>query len=341
MFVLGSYITIDKYQNIKPHEVKIKKGVYSFVDEAIIKVPIRVEIPNAYGKESTIQATSTFFSEGMAVTINLGYNGQNEKEFKGFINRINATSPCGISCEGYSYQLKNKTYQQTFKNTTLIDILKYLVIGTDIILSNKIPDIPLVKFLMRNESGTEILNKLRKICKDAISFRFDDNILIAELFPLNPDTGTVKYQMGWNVIRSDDLQKADPINMDVEVNFIGEVKDGTKVQVQTKTRKYTKDNVIKTVGQAGTTGEKKVYITRDITDSNALTNLAGSTLNRLTFAGYTGKITAFLQPFCACGYKVILTDKRYPERSGNYIVDSIEVTYGMSGARRIVGLLQI
>ncbi len=341
MFVLGSSITIDEYQNIKPHEVKIKKGVYSFVDKALIKVPIRVGIPQRYGKEDTLQPASTFFKEGMAVTINLGYNGQNVKEFKGFINRINATSPCEISCEGYSYQLKNQTYQQTFKNTTLIAILKYLIIGTDIILSNKIPDIPIVKFLCRNESGTEILNKLIKTCVDAISFRFDDNILIAEVFPLNPDTGTLQYQMGWNVIRGDDLKKADPINMDVEVNIIGEVKDGTKVQVQTKTRKYTKDNVIKTVGQAGTTGEKKVYITHAITDPNALTMLSGSKLNRLTFAGYTGNITAFLQPFCACGYKVILTDKRYPERSGNYIVDSIEVTYGMSGARRIVGLLQI
>jgi hypothetical protein len=45
-----------------------------------------------------------------------------------------------------------------------------------------------------------------------------------------------------------------------------------------------------------------------------------------------------LQPYSEPGYTAALTDEKFPERSGNYLIDSIEVNYGMQGARRIVGI---
>ncbi|MBL0144937.1 MAG: hypothetical protein IPP48_03425 [Chitinophagaceae bacterium] len=58
----------------------------------------------------------------------------------------------------------------------------------------------------------------------------------------------------------------------------------------------------------------------------------------MSYDGYEGKITSFLQPFCQHGWKAGLTDKSFPERSGDYLITSVEVTYGMSGARRTVEL---
>ncbi len=107
------------------------------------------------------------------------------------------------------------------------------------------------------------------------------------------------------------------------MHYIGEKKDGTKVKVQAKGK---------------SAGEIKIIKTHAVNDKSSLSQMADAKLKSLSYDGYEGKITAFLQPLCEPGCKAIIDDKKYPERSGNYICESIEVTYGNSGARRIVGI---
>ena len=57
-----------------------------------------------------------------------------------------------------------------------------------------------------------------------------------------------------------------------------------------------------------------------------------------TASSTTGTLTAFLQPYCAPGWIVSLTDDRFPEHNGQYLVESTRVTFGTQGARRYVGL---
>ncbi len=85
-------------------------------------------------------------------------------------------------------------------------------------------------------------------------------------------------------------------------------------------------------------GDKKVIKSHSITDEATLKQMADAKMKWLSFDGYEGKITAFGIPYCEPGYRAILDDKKYLERSGNYLVESTEVTYGMSGFKRIVGI---
>ena len=62
---------------------------------------------------------------------------------------------------------------------------------------------------------------------------------------------------------------------------------------------------------------------------------AENKLSMYKYNGYSGKITAFLQPFAEHGYKAVLEDDRFPERSGNYMIESVQVQFGTQGARRI------
>jgi len=133
MFVLNSNITIGQYKNVKPHGVKITKSVFSFVNKCVIKVPITARIKQGNGEVVTQSAdTAKLFKEGDAVYVELGYNNKLIKEFKGFVSRVNFTTPVEIECEGYSYLLKQKTFVKSFKNTTLRKLLEYLVAGTEI-----------------------------------------------------------------------------------------------------------------------------------------------------------------------------------------------------------------
>jgi hypothetical protein len=338
MFVLGSDITIGKFKRVKPHSVKIEKSMFSYVDKAMITLPITSRIKQAGVVVSETVETAKQFGEGDKVTVLLGYNGKLRNEFEGFISRVNFTTPLEVQCEGYSYQLKIKTYLKTFKQVQLLDVLKYLVAGTDIRLDEKlIPGFKIEKMVLQNHSGTEALEMIKKISGNTIRLFFTGNLLYAGLQYLKPKAD-VKYRLGWNVIKDGNLKQRQAKNQDVEVHYIGEKKDGTKVRVKVGNHTSTKDQVIKTNAIAGATGETKIIKTHAVVDESSLKQMADAKLKQLKYDGYEGKITAFGIPYCEAGYRGVIEDQKYPERSGNYIVESTEVNYTTGGFRRIVGI---
>jgi hypothetical protein len=346
MFVLNSDITIGQFKRVKPVDVRITKSIFDFVDKAIIRLPITSRIVRAGEVITESVETAKQFEEGELVQIKLGYNGSLKNEFSGFISRVNFTTPLEVECEGYSYQLRKKTYNKTFIKAELLDILKYLVAGTDIVLDEKqIPRFLIEKLKISEHSGIEVLEKIKECSHHTIHIFFTGNILYAGLLGLDyknlkyfPEKSNVTYRLGWNVIKDNNLKLRQAKNADVTVRFIGEKKDGTKETVIINGKTFTKDNVKKTTASAGITGETKVIRTHAVTDKVSLGKMAEAKMLKLSYDGYEGMITTFLQPYCEPGFRVTLEDKKYTERSGRYLVESIEVTYGVNGARRRVGI---
>ena len=219
MFLLTSSITIGDYENVKVHEAVIRTAVRNFINEASLKIPIRARVITPDDLTAKVLKTSTIFKEGMKVKIDLGYNSQNVNEFTGFIARVNFKSPIELVCEGYSYQLRKMTYPAiTFTNSTVKEILQFLIKGTDIVLADVIEHIPIPKLPISGQSGVEVLRKMSDLLNNTVLFRFKNNVLSVDFFPLKEESGLVNYYVGWNVIRSDDLKKREAQNQDVEVN---------------------------------------------------------------------------------------------------------------------------
>ena len=338
MFALRSNITIGQFVGVKPHSVKVSKSIHQYCDRAVITVPITARIVRAGVVITQSAETAKTITEGMKVSIKLGYNNTYNDEFEGFVARVNFTTPCEIECEGYSYQLRKQTYLKTFKNTTLLAVLQFLVIGTDIVVDiNNIPNFPIDKIIFGNDSGTECLEKIIKLSDHNIKIYFTKNVIFAGLVGL-PVKATTKYQLGWNVIKDGQLKQRLAANQDVTVHYINEQKDGTKTMVTSGNKSKLVSNVITTTGSAGETGEVKVKKTRFTSNTGALQMLASSELQKLSYDGYEGKITAFLLPYCEPGYESAIDDQKYVERSGNYFTEATEVTYNKGGARRIVDI---
>src|SRR5258708_2160207 len=205
-FILTSNIIIGQYAKVKVHDLKIKKSIHKFVNEATIQVPTlyRLKLNGAFVSNTVVKA-SDLFQEGDPVTISLGYNDKNVREFIGFIHRVNFKTPLEIECEGYSYQLRKKSYLKSWQNTTVLAMLQYMVQGTDITLSSQIPNIPVAKWHMRNQTGVEILDEFRT--KLLLTIYFREKELYAGLTYTDTVGGSsVKYQLGWNTIRDDQLK---------------------------------------------------------------------------------------------------------------------------------------
>jgi len=344
MFALCSDITIGQFK-MKPHDVKVNKSIYEYADKAVIKLPLSARIKKYDTLSSVYVLTAKQFEPGDKVIINLGFNGSLTNEFTGFVRRINLTTPLEVECEGYSYQLRMQQYEKTFINAQLLDVLKYLVLGTDIVLDTaNIPGFKIDRLIIsKGTNGCQVLEEIKKLSHNLIQFSFTGNILWGGLIFMNnknvmgnyPQKGIVKYQLGWNVIKDDNL-KVRESNGDLVTVIYGMKTDGTKQMVETNGTVHKVR--AKQVTTTGNIGMKKVIKTTLTTDAASQQQMGMASQYKLNYDGYEGKITAFLQPYCEPAYQAVITDLKYPDRNGTYNIESTEVQYGMKGARRIVGI---
>lgn len=324
MFTLRCKITIGGFSFTSVNDVKIKRSIHSFIDTATILLPAsaRLKLKDNVKMPTTSMPTAKAFKEGDLVEIWLGYNDEypNEPEFKGFVKRVNATSPCEIECEGYSWQLrrKNVLWSSGKEKTTLRKMLEMLIDGTDIKLSDEIPDIQLEQVCEGNISGTDALDWIKKNLY--LTVYFSGHILYAGLAYIpQPDKTAVEYTIGWNLVKDNQLK----------------FRNATDAKIMVKAVYFNKRNKATEKTAGDSTGAIRTIFVQNIESEQELLQVAERKAQELRYDGYEGKVTGFLVPFALPGYRATLKDSKYTERDGTYLIESTEVKFGTSGARRI------
>jgi hypothetical protein len=323
-FTLTSNITITNIntkQVVKlrgVNDCRIKKGIHSYIDTATLKIPLSGRLKQKNGSSSSVE-TAQFFYRGDKVKIELGYDNKLKTEFIGFISRVNFTSPCEIECEGYSFQLRQKNINKTFaKGTQVNEIIAFLIQGTDIVLSNKIPNVALESAMtVNNATACQVLDKIKE--NQLMTIYFNGNELYVGLQQTEVKKN-VKYRLGWNTIKDNGLKF--------------QLAEDKRVKVILKVSKKDGDKALYTTGDPD--GEVHEYIVNMA--EKDLKHIAEDHLLKMKFTGFEGKITTLLVPYCEHACSAEVEDTRYSERNGTYFVPSVEVVFGTSGTRRIVEL---
>ena len=336
MFALTSDIQIGQYK-VKPSAVAWRTGTGSFTDTCRITLPLSPFVrkeqsmtDHADGIAETASGAvvrnfkEVPFKKDDKVTVCLGYNGRNKEVFRGFVNVINYTNQLIVECEGYNHQLRNKYFSKSYKQTTLRKILLDLISGTDIKLSPVCDDIPLQEVWFKNAPGHKVLEWVQKeLC---CRVWFDGEYLYAGASkfvspnPSRPATD-VKVKIGWNTVSADDLKKQQA--EEVEINIVEKDPAGTTKKTKPESKKYS--NVKEVKVRAGL-------------PANFLQKAVQERQQEKDFEGYEGSIVLFGEPHVWKSDKIIVTDDRFPERSGNYFAEDIEGEYGEGGFRRKVKL---
>jgi len=158
------------------------------------------------------------------------------------------------------------------------------------------------------------------LAEPGIKVYFIGSVLYAGLQELTQLSSSVKYRLGWNTIKSDDLKYKTAKAAEVRVRAVYKNAQGKLLS--------------KEFGDKDAPLETIVFDMED--DMKLLEQKALTAARKLRYEGYEGKIMAFLQPFAQHGYKAVLTDDIYQDRSGEYLTDSVEINFGTKGARRIV-----
>lgn len=311
-------------------KVVIRKSIYSAAETCEIFIPAHYRIRRKGElKTQSIQDARGYkdaFKDGSKVTVQLGYNGKYKQEFVGFIRRTDVSNPSLIIyCEGYIYQLDKMLDGKEFINSDYKEILKYIVAGTDIVLSSKMDGITfnVNRYTVKPERARQAL----KTFSDTylLSVFMKDNILFAGLqygFIFN----TVKYAYGTdkcNVVEAKELKKHDGENVQIKVNIIGGGRKKSEM-VRYSMGDNTSNIITKHL--------------RNVTDLNALQRYAEAYLLNEKYDGYEGRIETMGLPFAQHGDTADYFDNIYGERSGKYVINYIEIEYSTQGFIRNIGL---
>lgn len=327
MYVLNSHITIGKFSCKGVHEVRIKKSIRTYRDMATIWLPAHASMIKKSDPDNIrMVETANEIAEGDHVTIKLGYNDELAEEFRGFVRRVNFSTPCEVECEGYSYQLDRNNVNKYFANASAREVLEAAISGTDIKLqlADDLPAVSGVK--CPDRSGAELLDYLiGKVYDNAVTAFFIQPDVLYVGLRYTAFKNTVKVTLGKNAIRDGQLKLRDDAKLKVTIHYVNKKPNGSKVSGK-------RDN-----------GVGKLLLKRlsHILSDADLEKLASAKLDRINYNGFEGRITTLGRPIIEPGDKVDLLvphfDKFKNER-GSYIAETVDVRYGLRGYRRIVGI---
>ncbi|WP_244939760.1 late control protein [Kaistella daneshvariae] len=306
---------IGNYTFFSVHEVEITRSVEDLADTAIIKLPSRFKITQ--NNQSVF--TEEVLKVGDKVSITLGYDGKYEGvEFTGFISKISPKIPMEIFCEDAMWLLRRKNVTRAFGKTTIKEILEELVKDTEIKLSEKIPAIPVDKYIIQNANAAQVLQKLKEDFA-LTSFVDDDGKLYCGLQQGTNIGQAAKYDLNYNLVSNDlEFKTEDDKKLKIRYTYIDN--QNNKKQVE--------------AGDEG--GELRTFHTSVISDEKKLKEMATAELKKLKYAGFEGSVKSFLLPFASRGMAADIIDKEHPNRNGKYFIKKVVTSFGTSGARRTV-----
>lgn len=315
MFVLCSEITIGGKRFRSVNDVHIKRSVNTLAATAVIKVPVTAVLCDR--KTRTRIETAQAVTVGDPVEIRLGYNGRLRTEFRGYVKRLNYRTPLEIECEDEFYACRLRAVRHSGP-TTLRELLQKCGLTVGYCEELTIAEFPIPDQKTKSDKVSTVLNRLKS--RYLLSIWFD---LAGKVYACRPASvvgATVRYRFRYNTVSEDELKYHRADDVKVLVKAVGIRRDGTIVEIS--------------VGDEGGTETKLQFY--DVSNEKELRMLAAAELERRSYDGYSGTMTAFLEPFAEPAMIALMTDDRYAERSGNYFIESTEVSFGQSGGRRKV-----
>jgi hypothetical protein len=335
VLILNSRITINsslvgKFQMSGVHEVHIVRSMHGLADSATITLPSIGSYIPVNGSVPVVVTTGTQFTDGDGVLIELAYNGGWQTEFSGFVKRRDLAMPLVVECEGYVRQLRlnvSVSADYTKKNTSAKALLQQACKGTDITVVCPV-DFPLSGIRLVEADGVRICDYIKQASDNTLTVFFVQPTVLwcglvysayAGKGVANPfGLQTVNYRLGFNCIKDNKLKERVPSE---PVQIIMKGKYASAVQVYTASK-------------AAYAKRKVQSLVNHVPDAVTMGKFAQEKEYQMNYTGYEGKLTGFLQPYASVGWDAYITDARYPELTGTYVVETVDVRFGVQGARR-------
>ena len=304
-------ITIGEYRLQTLKAVSIKRSVEQLSDTATITLPGTL-INDTMEIEDKIKT-------GDKVTIQLGYNGNLQTEFKGYLKTIKTdNTDITLECEDELYLWNVSLKDKLYNNITLQSLLKEITLQIN---PNYTIDCDYTftysKFTIYGATAIDVLKKIQDETKANIYFKENTLHIHPQYSEGSWSSNTVKYNMAQNVVSAD-------------LKYIKKQDQKIKVEISCRDAKGEQQTI--PYGE----GEKIIKRTINNTDKASLNEIAKNEYNLWCYDGYEGSLTGWLIPYCQPTDKVEIIDNTKQYKNGTYYVIATDVEFSANGARRKV-----
>ncbi len=292
-------------------ECDIISSVDNLADTATIVLP-----------EAVMNSVLNFenkISRGTQVLIMMGYDGNLETEFVGYIQEIkNNDSSLKIICEDALFLFRVGVKDVELKPTSLSKIGQYVLDQIDSSFTLKCNyDISYEKFTIHQATGYDVLKKIQQETKANIYFNTEKRELHIHPPYIEKD-GEVFYSLQKNIENSS-LEFNNKLDFKVEVTV-----ESTDI----------KGNVNKVT--AGTTGGDKVTLKVGAMSKSSMLNIADGELIKRSAPGYEGTFETWLVPMVKPTYSARIKDEDYPDKTAYYYVKTVNTNLSEAGGKRTI-----
>lgn len=311
-------IIIGNYRFRAVESVRYERGVDTLGGTAVITLPSRFKVRHNNEEKYTEEA----IKPGDPVTISFEdkLNDYRKEEFIGYVSRVLPKIPVEVHCEDMAWLLRQKTISKAFNDgCTLVELLNTVLEGVAIPIANKVPEMHLDKYVIKEANAAQVLQKLKS--DYALTIYIDDTGSLYVGLKLGVMAGDVAYSLDAGLAANDlEYKRAEDRKIRVKYEYIAP------------------DNE-RTIVEAGDSeGDLRSFKTSVVSDPAKLKEMAESEVAKLKYDGYDGSITGFMLPYATPGMAAKLDSERYPDRNEKYFVSKTEFSLGSGGARRKVTL---
>lgn len=312
MYRLTAKITIDggrRWQLEEVTAVEITRDTAKLTDECRITLPKKVK----WDGEPDIPVR-----RGDMVSVSLGYDGELQAAFSGYVRDVGFKTPIVLVCEDEMFKLKQQPAQKkAYRNVDLETLLKDQGIGCEIRVFG---EQRLGQYRVTADTVASLLGKLQQQGIRSF-FRTEDGqpvLYCGVLFERETSPSQV-FATGLNIIDDQSLEQQQADTMRLRVKAVSLMPDNKKVKVE--------------VGDAD--GELRVLHTYNKTESE-LKAWAEQEVKRLKRDGLTGSFKTF-------GYRLVdkldvIGMKIDGEKKGCYQVKKNVIKYDTGGFRQEITL---
>ncbi len=212
---------------------------------------------------------------GDAVTISLGYDGELQPAFSGYVREVGFKTPVVIECEDEMFRLKQMpTVKKAYRSVTIETLLKDQGIGCRL---NVMGEQSLGAYRVTADTVASLLGKLSQQGIRSF-FRYEDGepVLYAGVLFERGSFPSQVFKTGLNIISDQSLNQQKTDTMRLRVKAVSLMPDNKKIKVE--------------VGDAD--GEHRTLHTYNKTESE-LKAWAEQEVKRLKRDGLTGSFTTF------------------------------------------------
>lgn len=294
-------------------ECEIVCSVENLADTATIV------LPEAVYNQVLLADIQSKLIRGSEVVIKLGYNGNLETEFTGYVENITTNdNTLKILCEDALFLFRKSVKDIELKPTSLKKIAQYVIDQIDKSFTvNCDYDISYEKFTIHQANGYDVLKKIQEETKANIYFDTANKVLHIHP-PYVQKGGEVKYSMHKN-IETSSLEYKRAIDKKVEITVESTDLNGKVTSVT-----------------AGVTGGDKTTLKVGPMSKADMKKVAEAALLKNNFDGYTGSFDGWLIPVCRPTYTAEIEDLDYDFKLGRYYVVSVTTSFSSSGGKRTV-----